>query len=195
MGIPALADTIGPSCGSCFGSTYTLTNLGLVGSTATTQTYRIQYDINTAGYVNISSGHYIQQVAIKISNTASAATLVSAPGGAGSWSLHVNSGLANAGCTGAGSGFICAADAANAPANGATHTWIFDVTTPAGGLLTGLNASSIKANYNPPMGLLVSEAITLGAPVPEPAALSLLLGGLGVWGYTRYRSRRGSRGH
>lgn len=184
------AGTIGPSCGSCFGGTYTLTNLGLVTSTATTQTFQISYVIDSTGYTG-SSTNYIQQVAVKVASSVTGASLVSAPAGIGFWNVSLNN-ISNNGCTGGGSGWVCADDGNHAPV-GAVYTWIFNIQVPTGTLFTGTNQASIQANYNPPMGLIVSEDITLGPPrqVPEPTsgALSLLVGGLGVWCWSRYRSR------
>ena len=44
------ADLIGPNCGSCFGSTYKLTNLGLQSTAGDTETWRIELEIDTSGY-------------------------------------------------------------------------------------------------------------------------------------------------
>ena len=47
----AFADPIGPDCWSCQGSIYTLLNLGQIGAPGgTTDEYRIDLRINTAGY-------------------------------------------------------------------------------------------------------------------------------------------------
>ncbi len=186
---PAWADSIGPSCGSCYGGTYTLTNLGLLGSTATTETYRIQYDINTSGYTGAATD-YIQSVAIKVSSGPVWASLFSAPGGVGIWRVFSNRGLNNSNCSSGGTGYVCAQDGNFAIANGTTYTWVFDVIMARGSLLSGVNAASIKANYNPPSGIIVSENITLGGQIPEPASVSLLMGGIGIWGYSRYRARK-----
>jgi hypothetical protein len=182
------ANTIGPNCGSCFGATYTLTDLGLQSSTATTQTFRMSYKINTTGYTG-SSSDYIQQVGLKVTSNANSlvsAALVSSP--SGTWAVSLNKNVNNNGCTGNGSGWVCAAGPVNVTvANGSTYTWIFDIVVKNGTLLTAVNQASIKANYNPPNGLIVSENITLDAAIPEPVSLSLLVGGLGVWGLTQRR--------
>lgn len=185
---PSWADSIGPTCGSCYGATYTLTNLGLISSTATTETYRIQYDINTAGYTGAATD-YIQSVAIKVSSNAVWASLHSAPGGVGIWTVFSNRGLNNSNCSNGGTGYVCAQDGNYAVADGSTYTWVFNIIMARGSLLTGANAASIKANYNPPNGIIVSENITMGQ-IPEPATVSLLIGGIGFWGYTRFRARK-----
>jgi hypothetical protein len=178
------AATIGPSCGSCYGATYTLTET-LLSSSKGTSTYAVTYQINTKGYI-YNATDYIQQVAVKISSSIISASLVSAPAG-GSWTLQ-NGGLSNGGCSGKGSGFICASDGTSAVANGSTYTWVFDIKIQGNISST----ESIKANYNPENGIIVSEDVPedfgpTPGPVPEPTVLSLLGGGIGVWAWSRRR--------
>jgi hypothetical protein len=187
------AGTLGPSCGSCYGSTYSLDNLGMASSTGLTETWRIKYTIDTKGY-DYSNTDYIQSVALKVGSLPVTASLESttAPG---SWSLKYG-GLSNNNCTGSGYGWYCAEDGTSAKANGSTYSWTFLVTLVKGTLLDGTNEAAIKANYESSTkkntGRVVSESLTLGAPiggeVPEPAALSLLIGGVGVWLWSRRRS-------
>ena len=178
--------TIGPSCGSCYGATYTLTET-LLSSSKGTSTYAVTYQINTKGYI-YNATDYIQQVAVKISDNVISASLVSAPAG-GSWSApQLNSGLNNSGCSGSGSGFVCTSDGSSAVANGSTYTWVFDIKIQG----TISSTESIKANYNPANGIIVSEDIPedfgpTPGPVPEPTVLSLLGGGIGVWAWSRRR--------
>jgi hypothetical protein len=178
------AATIGPSCGSCYGATYTLSE-SLLSSTKTTSTYQVTYSINTKGYI-YNATDYIQQVAVKISNNVISSSLVSAPLG-GNWTLQ-NGGLNSSGCSGSGAGFICASDGTSAVANGSTYTWVFDIQTNG----TIASTEMIKANYNPAAGILMSENIPEDllpptGPVPEPTVLSLLVGGIGVWAWSRKR--------
>ena len=193
LSAPSLqAGTIGPNCGTCYGSTYTLNYLGLVGSTATTQTHQISLTIDATGFVEPTRqpNQYISAVAIKVSNSVTNGSLVSGPGGIGNWQVKL-SGLSANNCSGSGSGFLCAEDpspnAAQTNVANPVYTWVFQMTTPTGDLFTGVNAAHIKANYDPMGGTLVSEDITLGGAVPEPTEISLLLGGIGVWWWTRRR--------
>jgi hypothetical protein len=185
------AGTLGPVCGSCYGSTYTLDNLGVASSTATTETWRIKYTINTNGY-DFSPADYISSVAVKVGSPITASLeSTTAPG---TWTVHLQ-GLSNNDCQGGADVWVCAEDGTTAVANGSTYTWTFLVKLAKGGLFDDVNEAGIKANYESltaNVGRVVSESITLGSPtggeVPEPAALSLLIGGLGVWMWSRRRA-------
>jgi PEP-CTERM motif-containing protein len=180
----ASASTIGPDCGTCQGSYYTLTNLGLAptdlnASDGTFDTWRVALTIDTSAYNGGGSG--IDEVAIKIASIVDQASLVSAP--TAGWHLMAG-GINGSGCSGSGSGFECSWDAAgNGAAVGSLLTWVFDIDI-ASPLLSGFDEASIKARYVDPngnkVGALVSENITLTS-VPEPASLSLLaFGAVGV---------------
>jgi len=183
----AFATPIGPpplSCSNstCQGSIYEITYSGSpISTTATTETFRITYTINTAGYNG--AGTNLNAVALKVSSSFVSASLFSAPGGTANW-LQMHGGLADAGCTGTGSGFDCVAfklmlSLAPSVPNG-TYTWVFDIEVPTGGLFTGANQASVKARYGnsttAKIGALVSEGITL--EVPEPGLTLLLAGSL-----------------
>jgi hypothetical protein len=178
----AEATPIGPACGTCQGSIYDLTYSGSpIASTATTETFRITYTIDTTGYNG--TGAYLDAVALKVASSFVDANLVSAPNGVAAWT-ELFGGLANAGCTGSGSGFDCVMVTANVDlllVPNATYTWEFDIEVATGSLFDGLDEASVKARYvnfngtvRQKAGALVSENITLSV-VPEPAA-ALLLG-------------------
>ena len=184
------AGSIGPNCSSCYGSIYTLSYLGLQASTATTETHRISLTVDAAGFEErpANSNQYISAVALKVSNSVLSGSLLSAPGGIGAWELRLG-GLNANNCSGAGSGFVCAQDgypnAAQTNVANPVYSWVFQITTPKGDLFTSTNEASIKANYDPMGGTVTSENITLGGQVPEPATVSLVIGGMGVWLWSR----------
>ena len=188
--IAANAGTIGPSCGSCFGGTYSLGGYQ-VSSTATTETWRYTFTLETRG-VTATDVSYIASLAAKVSTGLISATTVSGPTG-GSWSSPLlNSGLTDAGCNGNGTGFICIAwlggDKLKTGATAASsYAWVFDVKMDAG---TSLIDASIKADFDPAAGRLLSEKIS----VPEgglPLELPVLLSGVGGWMF--YSRRRQSK--
>lgn len=174
---------------SCQGSTYTLSYSGTpIASDATSDTYRIFYDIDTSTYTG--GGSYIDNVAIKVSNDFISASIVGAPDGTANWN-EINGGLNSGGCSGSGSGWICGDGLGNGGkgvAVGGLLEWVFDVTVSnTTSLLLDVptsadctTCSSIKARYvdssDAKVGNLVSEPITL--QVPEPKTLALV--GLGM---------------
>ena len=175
----ANASSIGPNCGTCQGSIYTLMDLGpapidLYSADGSFDTWRIALTIDTSGYTG--TGVAIDEIAIKVADKVNAASMVDAPGPVASWQL-VPGGLDANGCTGSGSGWDCSdwIGVGSSPAivNGSLLTWILDVDA-ASPLLTGFNEASIKVRYvdasGNKVGALVSENIT----VPEPGTWSLL---------------------
>ena len=183
LGVSASASSIGPACGTCQGSTYSIatTTVTPILTTASTETWDVAYTIDTSGYSG--GGTHLNQVALKVSSSIISGSLVSAPGGTGDWNV-IMGGINASGCSMAGSGFDCASAtsvAVSPVVPGGTFTWVFQLTLPTGGLLTGANESSLKARYvddsGNKVGALVSESITL--TVPEPSTV-LLLGAAAV---------------
>jgi hypothetical protein len=177
----ASADPIGPDCGTCQGSIYTLEYDPVpIATTATTETFRITFTIDTSGYDG--GGLYIDTVAIKVSSQLVSESLFDAPTGAGNWNTWLG-GLNANGCSGAGSGFDCAAAwFVGIPVPDPTpYVWVWDFEIDTGTLFTDPFESSIKVRYvdedNQKVGDLVSEGITLQV-IPEPGSFALLGGGL-----------------
>jgi hypothetical protein len=194
VGGTADATPIGPpplTCANstCQGSIYELTYSGSpISSTATTQTFEVTLTIDPTNYNG--GGAFIDNVAPKVSNSVTAALLVSAPTATSDWTLFMT-GINAGGCSMAGGGFVCAADS-NPPADlpdeaplphAGVYSWVFDLTIPTGTLLTAPNAATIKVRYTDSagtkVGALVSEPITLEI-IPEPSTLALVFAGLAL---------------
>jgi len=187
----ASADPIGPDCGTCQGSIYTLEYGGSpISSTSTTETFRITFTIDTSGYNGAAT--VLNAVAVKVSSALVGMSLFSAPFVAGGWTTWMG-GLNANGCSGSGSGFDCAyAGSTGVSVPDGTYVWVFDLEIATGALFTAPDSSSIKVryadDYNTKVGDLVSENITLQV-IPEPSSAALLGGGLLALAIAR-RSRR-----
>jgi hypothetical protein len=191
----ASADPIGPVCGTCQGSIYTLEYSGApISSTLTTETFRITLTIDTSGYDGAAI--VLNAVAVKVSSMLLSMSLFSAPAVTGGWTTWMG-GLNANGCSGSGSGLDCAyAGSTGVAVPDGTYTWMFDLEMNTGTLFTTPNSSSIKVryadDYNNKVGDLVSENITLQVipeVIPEPTTAALLAGGLLALAITR-RARR-----
>lgn len=189
----AYADSIGPDCGSCQGSIYTLDFVpalsDLKPSDGKFDTWLVTLTIDTTGYTG--GGTHIDEVAVKISSGVDQATLISAPDGLSNWTL-IPGGISASGCNGSGSGFECADWVGTGFASvipGATLQWVFqiDISGPVFSFDGSTELPSIKARYvddsGNKVGALVSEK------VPEPGTLALLGAGMAVAAVRRRRAR------
>jgi len=191
LSTPAFADPIGPNCGTCQGSIYTLTYDGApISTTATTETFRITLSIDASGY-NGGATH-LEQAAIKVSPAIVSASVVSGPGMVPWW--MVLGGIDANGCSGSGSGFDCVALESGGVALGLlpSYDFTFDIEMLTGALFTDPFEASIKVRYTDGLGnkvgALVSENITLQV-IPEPG--TALLVGLGLAGLSARRRPAG----
>lgn len=215
----ANAGTIGPNCGTCQGSTYTLTyNSTPIAVGKTWSLWQIILTIDSRGFNGdgTNSIHdYIDEVAIKVSSAVASGKGIPSPSlvafteriattptyNASNWTVQ-SGGLNASGCSGAGSGYVCADYNSSkknpgVPVNN-VYKWVFDVPVATGALFTSSSElSSIKARYvnasGTKVGALVSEDLHLSATVtartPEPGSILLLFTAIAgiVW---KTRSRR-----
>src|SRR5688572_26373978 len=104
--LAASAGTIGPSCGSCFGGTYTL-DAHFLSSSAGSESWRITYTLETQG-VTDADVTYVGSIAAKVTSNMLAVTTVQNPTStAGNWTIPSPGGLNSNGCSGSGSGWAC----------------------------------------------------------------------------------------
>lgn len=201
------ADPIGgpdSDCGTCQGARYQLAFSGSAEPDADplTQTFLIFLGIDTSTYNGGPlASTWLDDVAIKVSSSFVDASIVAAPGGAAAWT-EIDGGINNDGCSGAGSGFMCADFNAIAPfdpitnppgvALGGVLVWEFSVTVLNGDLVGSIPLGSVvKARYvdteDGKVGALVSENLTLQVggltitpviTVPEPLPIALIGAGL-----------------
>lgn len=181
------------------GSIWTLTSSGsaLPDADPLHETFRITLGVDTDAYP--LAGSFIDQVAIKVSDAVFARSLVDAPSSPAAWTL-VDGGIDAKGCSGSGSGFVCADSTSvlnggsgvalttgNGP--GVDLAWVFDVTVDNGALFIASGRASVKGRYLEPGGPqhLISGHASLA---PEPESHALLLAGLALLGFTSIATRR-----
>jgi hypothetical protein len=191
----ANADTIGPVCGSCFGSSYTVS----YATTADPNVFDVTMTVDSTGF-NRSNTDTLSAVGLKLvsnSSSISSVSLISAPS---DFTSTAFTGLNANGCAGGSGGFFCS-DANDAGLevghSGDIYSFTWAVTlNSAGDLLTGLDQASFKALYLDDTGKsngVTSENISLTpstSPVPEPSSFLLLGSGLiGAAGVLRRKVR------
>jgi len=186
------AGTIGPSCGSCYGGTYSLD--GQLLSAFGIETWRFTYTLETQG-VTDPSVSFVSSLAAKVTSSLVLASTVTNPS-LGSWTSSLNTNLNNNDCSGSGAGWICIAYTGlggkllTGASAASSYSWVFDATIAAGSVLS---TASIQANFAPANGKILSEPILTGSvPLPEgmPFELPLMLTGFGLWMYAQARYRR-----
>ena len=195
---PARANTIGPNCGSCNGSIYTL-NYYQSANQINTTNYTLQLLVDASGFQNGNTTAYLAAIAPNVPGWSNA-MLIAAPGGTGDWSATQSGGLNSSGCDGSGAPFFCNSALSTGsfnqadPAASASWEFLWTLTdaTPLNQLQGGLKALYTDAQGNK-IGPVLSEDMTFTpvpppvTPVPEPATWTLMLLGLAGVAWIEHR--------
>jgi hypothetical protein len=183
LGTQAKADTIGPNCASCFGSTYTLTYT----STANPNVFDVNLAVDATGYTG-GNTNLLNAVSLKIVSQDSDITAVSLLSAPATFSSTQTGSLNANGCSGNGGGFFCSESSTNGLQvghSGDVYNFLYQVSlTSPSDLFLNANEASVRVLYVTSAGQqsgITSENITLQpgtSPVPEPTSFVLMGSGL-----------------